>query len=129
MAPQARSNYGYSVHSIPSSLNMKYVDELTGPGIGETARLFRMADDHALGRILKMLGYKYVHVASGWSVTNTSRNADTVVDFTAFGSPFFRSRYSSPILAGYFLVMVKQIYDHFPANDCRKALPIARIQR
>ena len=81
--PQARSNYRWTSFSIPSSLNMYYVhDEFSNPGNKSYRRLAAQADDHALGRILKTLGYRYVHVSSGIEWTNTSRNANIVVDFT-----------------------------------------------
>ena len=85
VAPQARSNYTSSILSIPSSLNMEYVGDDSSADDAESRRLFEMADNHRLGRILKTLGYKYVHVSSGWLVTSTNSNADLVVDFTPSG--------------------------------------------
>ena len=85
VAPQARSNYISSFLSIPSSLNMEYVGEDNSADDVESRQLVEMADDHRLGRILKTLGYKYVHVSSGWLVTSTNSNADLVVDFTPSG--------------------------------------------
>ena len=86
VATQARSNYRWTPLSIPSSLNMYYVhDEFLSPGNKSSRRLAAQADDHTLGRILKKLGYKYVHVSSGWVMTRTSRNADLVVDFSPAG--------------------------------------------
>ena len=85
VAPQARSNYLYTIFSIPSSLNMRYVGEDNKRDQQETNRLLKQAADHTLGRILKTLGYKYVHVSSGWAVTITNSNADLVVDFTPSG--------------------------------------------
>ncbi len=84
VAPQASSNYVWSFQSIPSSLNMRYVDELAAKD--DRNQLRQMADDHALGRILKSLGYEYLHIASGYPVTNTSRNTGSVVEFTPSGS-------------------------------------------
>ena len=85
VAPQARSNYTSSFLSIPSFLNMEYVGDDSSADDAESRRLFEMADNHRLGRILKTLGYKYVHVSSGWLVTSTNSNADLVVDFTPSG--------------------------------------------
>ena len=75
----------YSFHSIPSSLNMRYVGKDNEWDDQESRQLLEMADDHALGRILKALGYNYVHVSAGWLATETSRNADLVVDFAPSG--------------------------------------------
>ena len=85
VAPQARSNYISSILSIPSFLDMEYVGDDSSADDAESRRLFEMADNHRLGRILKTLGYKYVHVSSGWLVTSTNSNADLVVDFTPSG--------------------------------------------
>ena len=86
VATQARSNYRWTIFSIPSSLNMYYVhDEYLSPGNKSSRRLAAQRDDHLLGRILTTLGYRYVHVSSGWAMTRTSRNADLVVDFSPAG--------------------------------------------
>ena len=83
--PQARSNYTRSNWSIPSSLTMEYVDEFPGEDKVALRHILKRTIDHTLGRILKKLGYKYVHVSSGWVMTRTSRNADLVVDFSPAG--------------------------------------------
>ena len=96
VAPQARSNYVYSFHSIPSSLNMRYVGKDNEWDDQESRQLLEMADDHALGRILKALGYNYVHVSAGWLATETSRNADLVVDFAPSGRLLSRAENRDP---------------------------------
>ena len=83
--PQARSNYTRSNWSIPSSLTMEYVDEFPREDKVALRHILKRAIDHTLGRILKSLGYKYVHVSSGWLMTKTSRNADVIVDFSPSG--------------------------------------------
>ena len=90
VAPQASSNYPRTRYSIPSSLNMHYIDdEYFSPGNWERQRLVARADDHLLGRILTKIGYRYVHVSSGIDWTDTSRNADLVVDFASSGRRLF----------------------------------------
>lgn len=85
--PYAQSNYTCSVWSITSSLNMSYIQHAhpCKESLGDTYRIYDAALDHALGRVLTGLGYKYVHVSSGWQMTATSRNADEIVDFTPQG--------------------------------------------
>ena len=87
VASQARSNYVLTRYSVTSSLNMYYVDDeyFDPPGTGKRQRLVAKADDHILGRILTTIGYRYVHVSSGFKFTQTSRNADVVVDFAPPG--------------------------------------------
>ena len=87
VASQARSNYLWTHYSIPSSLNMYYMDyEYFNPGHTAHRRLLAQVDDHMLGRILTTIGYRYVHVSSGIEWTKTSRNADLLVDFTPSGT-------------------------------------------
>ena len=85
VAAQARSNYLHTYFSIASALNMRYVGQDNLRDEQESRQLVEMADDHALGRILKTLGYKYVHVSSAWGSTDANRNADLVVDFSPSG--------------------------------------------
>ena len=86
VATQARSNYLWTTVSIPSALNMNYIhDEHSNPGAELRQRLLARGTDHTLGKILATIGYRYVHVASGIEWTNTSRNADLLVDFTPVG--------------------------------------------
>ncbi|MCY4109496.1 MAG: hypothetical protein OXG11_10750, partial [Chloroflexi bacterium] len=87
VAPQARSNYTHTYQSIPSSLNVSYFGEVAGDE--EPARLqdIGTVDDHILGRMLKALGYRYVHVSSGYFSTQATQNAGLVADFTPSGTP------------------------------------------
>ena len=86
VASKARSNYLWTHFSIPSSLNMHYMDyEYLIRGHAAHRRLLAQVDDHMLGQILTTIGYRYVHVSSGFEFTETSRNADLVVDFAPSG--------------------------------------------
>ncbi len=83
--PQARSNYASTLWSIPTSLNMNYYHSRdASPGVIE--QMFNTSTNHTLGRVLKGLGYKYVHVSSGWFMTQTNANADVIVDFGPSGT-------------------------------------------
>ena len=78
--PHARSNYPRTQWAISASMNMDYYDIYEQEQ--ETAQqLFQTGNDHALGRIMQALGYKYVHISSGWYFTNTSPVADLNVSF------------------------------------------------
>ena len=93
IAAEAQSDSPNTVHSIPSSLNMKSADELAS---SDMRQLNEIADDHTLGRILKTLGYRYVHVSSGWIMTDTSRNADLIVEFTPSGNVVSKPTITEP---------------------------------
>ena len=85
--PYARSNYTRSTWSIASSMNMNYMgDEASFESSqAELYRTYHIATNHYLGRIVKALGYNYVHVSSGWYVTRTNVNANSVVSFGPYG--------------------------------------------
>ena len=96
VASQARSNYLESFFSIPSSLNVQYVGEDHKRDEQESQQLVEMGDNHALGQILKLLEYKYIHISSGYIVSNTSRNADLLVDFAPAGRLLSRPEIGNP---------------------------------
>lgn len=85
VAREATSNYGRSIQSIPSTLNLAYLHELGDRVPASQADLINLAQAHALGAILRELGYKYIHLASGHTLTNTSPLADQVVSFAPSG--------------------------------------------
>ena len=62
----------------------------------ERHQIFDVAFDHAIGRILTSLGYRYIHVSSGYKMTTTSRSADVVVDFTPNGRTISEYSESDP---------------------------------
>ena len=78
--PNARSNYPRTQWSIPASMNMNYYEPFNEDQMA-TYQLYNMGNDHALGRIVQALGYKYIHISSGWYFTNTSPIADLNVSF------------------------------------------------
>ena len=90
VAPQARSNYARTYHSATSSLNMEYVDAEYFDTNTEAAyrRLRAQIDAHTLGNILKTMGYRYLHVSSGFELTNFNSSAHVVVDFSPSGTLF-----------------------------------------
>ena len=86
VASQARSNYLWTTLSVTSATNMNYVhDGQSSVDNKLRRRTLARGIDHALGKILATLGYRYVHVSSGFDWTNTSRSAHTIVDFTPLG--------------------------------------------
>ncbi len=82
----AASNYPSTEASIPSSLNMQYYEGLETWGDAQARAAQQMATDNVLGRTLQRQGYEYIHVRSGFPVTNDSPNADRLVDFGMSGT-------------------------------------------
>lgn len=80
--PYARSNYTKTQQSVSTTLNLNYLESIGSASVSEPqAALSRAVSNHALGRIIKSLGYNYIHVSSQWFLTITNPNADVVVSF------------------------------------------------
>lgn len=67
-ATKSRSNYVYTTYSLPSSLNMRYLEE------GDPT--WRLVYDSAVLHYVQNLGYQYVHLDSGWGITRRNKKAD-----------------------------------------------------
>ena len=86
VATEATSNYNYTIHSIPSSLNMAYLDGLDERVPSSHDSLVNLARNHAVAAVLKAIGYEYIHLASGFVSTDDSPLADQVITFTPSGT-------------------------------------------
>ena len=86
VATEATSNYNHTIQSIPSSLNMAYLDGLGGRIPSSRDDLIDISRSHALAAILRALGYEYIHLDSGYMATDGSPLADRVVSFTPSGT-------------------------------------------
>lgn len=103
IAEKSTSNYVVTSLSLASTLNMKYVNELSDV-VGEESRdvsvLYRMIEDSELVRYLKKKGYRYIHFSSGWGPTNYANNADVnfqKVFLNEFTTILLRSTLLGPI--------------------------------
>ena len=85
VASEATSNYPTSKQSITSSLNMAYLDGLGQRTPEDESDLINIAHNHALGAILKDLGYTYIHLNSGYISTGQAPLADIVISFSSAG--------------------------------------------
>jgi len=113
VVPQARSNYNVTHFSLPSSLNMEYVNYL-GDRIkvrGDFRMPFRMINDNRVMRFLKAKGYKFVHFGSWWGPTAHNPYAD--VEYKCLNE--------------FELILMKTsilnlVYDHIMAHISRSAI-------
>ena len=78
----AVSNYPVTFLSLASSLNFHYLGEL---GVSSGSGIPPIIQAHAIGSALKAIGYRYVHLNSGFWFTNNVPTADMVVEFTPEG--------------------------------------------
>ena len=94
VATEGMSNYKTSMHSLASSLNLAYLDDL-GTRSPKTERdVIELVQNSALVTILKRLGYTYVHLESGQSINSRAPLADILVSFTPAGIGVSRPRLS-----------------------------------
>lgn len=89
VADKARPNYIHTYLSLPSTLNMRYLDELPQkygekPTDGSAAR--KLTSDNEVTRKLKDYGYTVINFASTWEGTNESYQAD----ITYKGDEYFK---------------------------------------
>jgi hypothetical protein len=83
----ATCNYPHTSLSVASSMNMEYLDFLTdklGRSSGDTHPLRDMTGFNRMGRFLKSIGYRYVHIGSWWNQTRTSPEADENIVFGGY---------------------------------------------
>ena len=85
VALEATSNYRSSMQSLASSLNLEYLDSLGNRTPRSKGDIARLVEHNALATILKRLGYTYVHLESGWGMTDKSPLADVGLTFTPAG--------------------------------------------
>lgn len=82
VAGSSRSNYMQSRLSMASSLNLEYVNYLTGD-LGKDSRasgvLNEMIEDSGLAQYLASKGYKFAFFGSNWSGTKKNREADVSI--------------------------------------------------
>jgi hypothetical protein len=95
VTPDARANYARTRLSLASILNLDYLDELRGRPVAE------MLQDHAVGRFLTGLGYRYIHIGSEYQPTRTSPLADvsrSLYETSDFATALFDSSLASEIV-------------------------------
>ena len=68
------SNYSVTAFSLFSALNMDYIQNLNPSDLNKQIK------DHAVGKSLKGLGYRYVHFGSEWEITAYNPYADKNVN-------------------------------------------------
>ena len=112
IASESNSNYGYTMLSLPSSLNMRYLDDLVekygslaATLSGNTATLRYMMEDNEIQRFLKSRGYKFIYVSSGsFAPTSVNRSADVNFSWDLTRSLFVRNDFIVSLLRETFLL-------------------------
>ncbi|MBL7153197.1 MAG: hypothetical protein ISS79_05735, partial [Phycisphaerae bacterium] len=79
IAEKSRSNYSTTFTSLASSLNMEYVNhmaEALGPNSKSRTPFYEAIENNKVARLLKAVGYKFMHFSSGWGATDRNEYAD-----------------------------------------------------
>jgi hypothetical protein len=76
IASDSRCNYLQTRMSLASSLNMGYIDRVRGERDFGQRYVYRILKDFRVWRILKSLGYTYLHQGSWWEGTSYNPFAD-----------------------------------------------------
>lgn len=100
VAHGSTANYPRSSISVSSSLNMTYHTP-DHNGQAAEATFLPLFQDHAVGRFLTSIGYRYIHVGSWWKFTSTNPNADANIQFgglSEFSTVLFQTTAAYPIL-------------------------------
>ena len=79
VAETAHANYPTTSQSLASMLNMRHITNLSnryGEDTGHRGPLYDMLQDHAVQRLLRAHGYRYVHLGSWWPPSEINIHAD-----------------------------------------------------
>ncbi len=82
----SRAAYRATDFSLASTLNLRYLDELTetvGRASGDRTPAHALLEDHEVGRFLREQGYRYYHVGSWFGPTVANAHADESLTFGA----------------------------------------------
>ena len=85
VASKSTSNYTSTIRAISSLLNMAYLEDLGERTPATDQDLVDATRRNALVSILRSFGYTYVHLASGFELTDQAPDADIFVTFAPAG--------------------------------------------
>jgi hypothetical protein len=101
VASQSVANYLKTAHSLATSFNLQYINEINEQ-VGEESRnwrpLYTMLHDHRVARFLKSRGYQFLQFGSWWEPTRKNPYADRNVN-VGFLPQFFYSLYEKSMIA------------------------------
>ena len=82
IADKSMANYPYTFLSLASSLNMRYLEDLSRFRKSKDETLaYQLIKDALVPRYLKAQGYKYIHVGNWWGPTRENSLVDRVVPY------------------------------------------------
>ena len=96
VAYRSQANYLKTGHSLASSLNLNYLDELPDQG-PDWKPIYQKLQKHKVGQFLKKQGYQWIHCGSWWGPTRKNAYADFNINKISF-SEFLGVLYETTVL-------------------------------
>ena len=100
VASKSQSNYSLTLLSLSSSLNMKYLTDLTNEEIEESKKRekgIELIRNNEVARFLKSKGYAFINIGTGWGATDKNPYADEVFHYRQ-RSEFTKILYQTTLL-------------------------------
>jgi len=95
----ARTNYPHTAHSLASSLNLQYIDQLLPPDPSDDwSPLYELIKNDQVPKFLKARGYRYIHMGSWWTPTASNPQADANIKLHGALSEFNTSLVKGTVL-------------------------------
>jgi hypothetical protein len=113
ISPNSRSNYSWTFLSLPSSLNMRYLPELTEGALRTSSdrRLpYFLMRKHALMDLVRAQGYRFIQIGSTWGGTIDNQYADSSISCQ-------RSLLDDEFLRSYIEASWLRVLESFVAHD------------
>ncbi|MFC1626859.1 sulfatase-like hydrolase/transferase [Patescibacteria group bacterium] len=98
VATQSSANYLETYESLASSLNVDYLDTITGLEEQTTSTVISLVEENVVAYTLKELGYTYVLFKSGFAITDKSLLANYTYEYSLGLNRFERLLFNTTIL-------------------------------
>jgi len=108
VASRSRSNYTTTFLSLASSLNMQYVNDVAARisgASGDREFLYEMIRNNRVLHLAKARGYRYVHVNTTWSGTESNPNTDVAISYRP---PWLQNEFLNIFVHTTFLTVFKK---------------------
>ena len=133
VADSSRANYTRTFLSLASSLNMTYLSFLAqkhGTSRTDIRPIIHMIEHHRVGKMLRSVGYSYIHIGSWYEPTSSNRSADINHNpfFTAeFTMVLLRTTALYPVLAKLGVMEDNRLYARIALSQFEKAPEIPKL--
>ncbi len=114
IASKSHSNYAYTFLSLPSSLNLEFINYLVDKVGIESNDLripYEMIRNNRVAQFLKSKGYLFVHFNSTWGATSSNKYADIEIGYEKglFNDEFLRVLSQTTVLKLFNSVIIEDL--------------------